>query len=153
MKIFCSYACSGEDQQLLTARMRHVVDVLEGIGHEVYCYHFSAHRSEDTTPRQAMQEALSKLGDYDALFAIIASGRRSEGQLIEIGAALSQGKALYVAEHISAIDATYVPTLADETFIWSTLDDLVKGIRDCFEGASVVKTTGRRMSRDAIVVQ
>lgn len=40
MKLFCAYAFTGEDLEILTKRMRLVVDTLNASGHEAYCNRF-----------------------------------------------------------------------------------------------------------------
>lgn len=40
MKIFCAYAFTGEDVNVLTERMRVVVDTLNSNGHIAYCNRF-----------------------------------------------------------------------------------------------------------------
>ncbi len=42
MKLFCAYAFTGEDVEVLTKRMRTVVDTLNANGHEAYCNRFDA---------------------------------------------------------------------------------------------------------------
>lgn len=132
MKIFCSYAYTGEDSQILEKRLRLVVDELERFGHDVYCFHFTSSQRPDTTPKEAIEEALSRLQHYDALFVMVASDRRSEGLLIEVGAALSQGKKIYIAQHASAVGKTYLPDLAEYSYVWSNEAELVQGITDYF---------------------
>lgn len=132
MKIFCSYAYTGEDEIVLENRLRLMVDELERLGHDVYCFHFSGSQRPGIQPKEAILEALSRLQDYDALFVMLASERRSEGLLIEVGAAISQGKKLFIAQHASAVGKTYLPDLAEYSYVWSNEAELTQGITDYF---------------------
>jgi hypothetical protein len=63
------------------------------------------------------------------VLAIVSSERRSEGMLLELGAALVLGKRLVIALHQNAIGKTYLPELADGSFNWNTKEDLAEGIK------------------------
>lgn len=135
MKIYCSYAYTGEDQVQLQQRLEHVVEEIERLGHTPYCYHFSDHRTSDIAPNDALTEALAQLKSCDAIFVIVSSDRRSEGQLMEVGAALALGKRVFVGQHQTAVDKTYVPSLAEHTFVWDSLNDLIEGLRHLFDSS------------------
>lgn len=130
MKICCSYAFTGEDQAQLQHRLERVVEVIEKNGHSVFCYHFSVHRTPTIAPQDALMEAIQQLKKCDILLAIVTSARKSEGQLMEVGAALSLGKPIVVAQHRSSLDKTYLPGLAEHSFVWNDLDDLIGGVQD-----------------------
>ena len=127
MKLFCSYAYTGEDVEAVTHRMQMVVETLQANDHEVYCPLFD----ESVAPYQAVNDvrsifkhAFEGIHRQDAVVVIIASERRSEGQLIEIGAALSQDKPVYLRQHNTAVDKSYVPKLLSQTYTWETSEDL-----------------------------
>lgn len=111
----------------LAARLRRVTDVLQQQGHRVYCYQFQ--KQIDPTPAEALEAAIRELKACDAVLVIKSSERRSEGQLIEVGAALALGKRLIVAEHQSAVGTTYLPDLTKTSFVWSDEDSLLTGIK------------------------
>lgn len=113
MRIFCSFAYTGEDQAAVEERMGCIVAELEAHGHEVYCNIFDDGIVGFTEPKEFLNRALSVLPEYDIVFVIMTSPRRSEGLLIEVGAALALGKRLIVAEHESVAGGSYVPTLAE----------------------------------------
>lgn len=127
MKLFCAYAFTGEDLETLTKRMRIVVDTLNASGHEAYCNRFdevvSKLQAQDDT-KGIFQEAFKNIEQSEGLVAIIASPSRSIGQIMEIGITMSQGKPVYLFEHISAAGSSYLPKLVDEYFSWQTLEDL-----------------------------
>lgn len=61
--------------------------------------------------------------------AIIASGRKSEGQLMEIGATLAAHKPLYVFVHDSARGvSSHLPKLATEVHTWLSDEDLASKV-------------------------
>lgn len=123
-KIFCSFAYTGEDQKVVEARMKRLVATLEEDGHDVYCQLFDEDTAEFTEPKQFLERTLAVLADYDTVLVIMTSPRRSEGQLIEIGAALVLHKRLVVAQHESSVGVTYVPTLAEASATWKDDDEL-----------------------------
>jgi nucleoside 2-deoxyribosyltransferase len=133
MKIFCTYAYTGEDVSVITVRMRMVVDTLTSQGHEVYCNMFDPATEEIEKRgdfRAIFKNAFEALEKSEEVVAIITSPNRSVGQLIEIGAALSQGKPVHLFEHVSAKDATYLPKLVAEFYEWSTDLDLKKALEN-----------------------
>lgn len=135
MKIFCSYAFTGEDIEKVTTRMRGVVGALQNRGFDVYCDRFDAELkvAQNTNDVRAIfHKAFNELADSDAVVAVVASPRKSVGQLMEIGAACSQGIPLYLFEHSSASRSTYLPDLADKVIIWSNDDDLCAKIDEYF---------------------
>jgi hypothetical protein len=127
MKIFCSYAYTGEDADAVNRRMRLVVDTLKSGGHEAYCVRFDEttakhHASHDM--KGIFDTAFKNLAKNEAMVAIVTSPDRSVGQLMEIGATLSVQKPVYLFEHSSAAGSSYLPELVDKYFQWETEDDL-----------------------------
>lgn len=129
MKIFISYAFTGEDVSAVESRLAAVRDMLLAGNHEVYCFHFDVERTDDMSEAECIRCALKKMVDYDTLIVIATSERRSEGMLIEVGAALARGKQVIYAQHESAIGKTYLPDLASRSFVWSTDDQLMTELK------------------------
>ena len=131
MKLFCSYAFTGEDVTAVEKRMTSVVDALTQAGHEAYCPLFDPYKI-------ALQEkhAINEIFEYDfrniatceAMVAIITSSKKSEGQLMEIGALLAQHKPLYLFMHESALHTSHLPKLTPRVFPWQTDTDLKKAL-------------------------
>src|SRR5687767_903429 len=93
MKLFCAYAFTGEDPEVVTERMRLVVDTLNTNGHEAYCNRFDEvvdHLQEQDDVKGIFKEAFRNIESSEALVAIITSPSRSIGQNMEIGSAMSQ---------------------------------------------------------------
>jgi nucleoside 2-deoxyribosyltransferase len=131
MKIFCSYAYRDEDPHMVTKRMQLVVDTLNAHGHEAYCNRFDAVVDElgsKDDVKGIMQEVLNHIEKSDALVVIIISPRRSIGQIMEIGIALSQKKPVYLFEHTSAAGSSYLPRLVDTYHQWNTEDTLIQAL-------------------------
>lgn len=129
MKLFCSYAYTGEDVDVITNRMQMVVDTLKQNGHEVYCPLFDelvAPLQEANDVKSIFKHAFEGIHRQEGMVVIISSERRSEGQLMEIGAALAQNKPVYLMQHDSAVTTSYLPKLVSETYVWETNDDLKK---------------------------
>lgn len=123
-KIFCSYAFTGEDKLKVEARMRRVVDLLEGYGHEVYCNLFDGATESYGSPRQFLRRAIDQMNECDKILAIQTSPRRSEGMLIEIGVAIARDKSILLAQHQSATGRSYLPDLAKQTQTWQNESEL-----------------------------
>lgn len=128
-KVFCSYAHTGEDAMDVERRMKLVVETFSSVGVNAYCNLYDPEVSDFTVAKQYIDHALNVIKKMDVLFVIMTSERRSEGMLIEIGAAYSVGKPLILARHISANGKTYLDTLATQTFDWETEEELIAGIK------------------------
>jgi hypothetical protein len=132
MKLFCAYAFTGEDVDVMTARMKMVVDVLKGNGHDAYCNIFDPiveKLQEEDDIKGIIQEAFKNIEESEAVVAVITSPSRSIGQIMEIGIALSQKKPVYLYEHSSAKDTSYLPRLVDKYYMWNTLEDLNEALK------------------------
>ena len=123
-KIFCSYAFTGEDKLKVEARMRRVVDLLEGCGCEVYCNLFDSATESYGNPHQFLRRAIDQMNERDKILAIQTSPRRSEGMLIEIGVAIARDKSILLAQHQSATGKSYLPDLAKQTQTWQNESEL-----------------------------
>lgn len=131
MKLFCSFAFTGEDEVAVRARMRVVVDALTSASHEVYCNLFDSAvdeliKSDDY--RGIFTSAFEHLHQCDAVVAIVASPNRSVGQLMELGVALDAGKPIYLFAHTSANSSSYLPQLATSHTAWQTGGDLRRAL-------------------------
>ena len=129
MKIFCAYAFTGEPLDVVTTRMKLVVDTLNAQGHEAYCNRFDpivdALQEKDDTVG-IFKAAFGNIEQSEAVVAIITSPNKSVGQIMEIGAAMSQGKHIYLFEHTSAANSSYLPKLVQKHYTWETDQDLVQ---------------------------
>ena len=137
MKIFCAYAFTGEDKPAVEARMRRVCNALKASGHDVYCNMFAPDYEQLKGVRQIFAHAFAALQAADVVIPVVASDRRSEGQLIEIGAALVLGKPVYLLQHVSATEKSYIQDLATKTVVWHTEDELAA------EAARIAKDIAR----------
>ncbi len=129
MKIFCSFAQTGEDTRLVQERMERVVALLTSLGHEVYCILFDAERDKFQMNGEFLKLALGNIKQYDHVLAIVTSERRSEGMLMEIGAAIELGKPIYLLQHESSVGKTYLPEIADKHKTWLDEDDLIQQLK------------------------
>lgn len=111
-KIFCSYAFTGEDKLKVETRMRRVVDLLEGCGHEVYCNLFDSATESYDSPRQFLRRAIDQMNECDKILAIQTSPRRSEGMLIEIVPDLARQTQTWHSE--SELDTAIITLIKSE---------------------------------------
>lgn len=136
MKAFVSYAFTGEDETVLTARLRNIKKVFDKLHINSYINMFSPGYSDlverNATGGEYMCSALPDLQTSDVVLVLNTSPRRSEGMLMEIGAALAWGKKIILAQHASSVGETYLPTLAKETFVWQSDEDLLQKVEQLF---------------------
>lgn len=134
MKIFVSYAVTGEDPAKVKQLLRRVRDALEGlhVSYHINCFAdgYEPLVKGDATPDEYLRFAFKQLGDSDAVLILMTSPRRSEGMLMEVGAAAWLKKKVILAQHESSVGQTYLPTIADEAFVWQTEDDLFGKLED-----------------------
>ncbi len=133
MKLFCAYAFTGEDVDEVTSLMQSVVDSLSSAGYDVYCERFDQVATE-MGAKGDMKSLFARVFGYikerDAVVAIVTSPSRSVGQMMEIGVALNLKKPIYLFEHISATNSSYLSKLADKSFVWSSNEDLVGQLKN-----------------------
>ncbi|MGB2787449.1 MAG: hypothetical protein WBB94_03650 [Candidatus Saccharimonadaceae bacterium] len=133
MKLFCAYAFTGHDVDVVTKLMQLVVDTLSTEGHGVYCERFDS-IATDMGDRGDMKALFTRVFDFiaktDAVVVVVASPSRSVGQLMEIGVALSLKKPIYLFEHVSAKDSSYLSSLADKSFVWSSDKELTSQLKN-----------------------
>lgn len=133
MKIFISNAVTGEDREIVTVRMQHVVNALKEAGHEPYCALFDPHRDELIVQGDKLavfKYAFENIANSDAMVAIVASDSKSEGQLMEIGVLIDQSKPLYLFVNESASDApTHLTEIATKTWTWSNDEGLINQLK------------------------
>jgi len=127
--VFCSYAFTGEDTATVQNRMKLVVAAFSTAGIRAYCNLDDPDVADFSTAKQYIDHALGVLKGMDVVCVIMTSERRSEGMLMEIGAAYAAGKPIILARHVSASGRTYIDTLATTVFDWSTEDELLTGIQ------------------------
>lgn len=132
MKIFISYAFTGESEPEVAARLTAVQSTLEKTGHQVYCFHFDPVRTLDMSEAECIAIALDKMVGNDVVLALGVSERRSEGMLLEIGASLVRNMPVVYAQNVSAVGTSYLPSLADYTFVWRDENELLQRLREYF---------------------
>lgn len=133
MKVFVSYAFTGEDEAALTERLHNVKNILDQLGVDYYINIYDpAYQSlvdADATPDAYLAEAFKELKLSNTVLVVNTSDRRSEGMLMEIGAAKILGKKIILAQHQTSVGKSYLPTIADQSFVWQTEDELVSKLR------------------------
>lgn len=128
MKLFCANSFTGEDPAEVSQRMQAVVAALEQAGHGAYCPVFDPHKIKLQAAGDVsaiFSYAFENIRQREGLVVIATSSQKSEGMLMEIGAALMLGKPVYLFAHAAiAANPSHVPKLATKVFTWATLDEL-----------------------------
>lgn len=129
-KVFLSYAWTGEDTEVIMRRMSSIVELLRSNGFASYCNFDDPDIKAFSQPGQFVKHALEKLRDCDVLVAIVSSERRSQGQLMEIGAALYAGKPVVAVMHTSSLGTGYLEDseLVDFMVSWESDKELLEKI-------------------------
>jgi len=134
VKIFVSYAATGEDPAKVKQLLERVRDALEElhVSYHINCFAdgYESLIQGKATPDEYLRFAFNQLGDSGVALILMTSPRRSEGMLMEVGVAAWLKKRIILAQHESSVGQTYLPTIADETFIWQTEDDLFGKLED-----------------------
>lgn len=140
MKVFVSYAFTGEDHAVLQERLSGLRDVFNELGLDFYINIFAADwqamMDRNATSAEFLKDALRDMKTSDVALIIQSSERRSEGMLIEIGAAFAMGKKIVLAQHVSCVGKTYLPTIANHTFLWNDNAELLELSKDYFNGTT-----------------
>lgn len=138
MRIFCSYAFTGEDQVVLQKRLSSLRSVFErcSVGYYINCFapEWQSMMDCNVTGGEFLQLALKELKKCDKVLVIMASPRRSEGMLMEVGAAACLKKPIILAQHQSAVGQTYLTTVAEHTLTWNTDDELINKVKEYVDG-------------------
>lgn len=134
MKIFVSYAFTGEDFKVLRQRLNKLREVFDSLGVDYYINTFAPEwqgmMDRSATGGEFLHFALKDMKTNDIVFVIQASERRSEGMLMEIGAAVAMGKTIVLAQHVSSIGKTYLNTVVNDTFTWQTEEELLQKTKE-----------------------
>jgi hypothetical protein len=137
MKVFVSYAFTGEDFDTLRQRLSGLRDLFGEMGLDYYINTFAsdwqAMMDRGATGGEFLDFALEDMKTSDLVLVLNSSERRSEGMLMEIGAAVAMNKKILLAQHQSSIGKTYTNTVADETFVWSSESELLEKVRQVIQ--------------------
>lgn len=140
MKVFVSYAFTGEDFDVLRTRLAGLRDIFKKLGLEYYINTFAPEwqsmMDNNANGGEFLHAALKNMKTSDIVFVVNTSERRSEGMLMEIGAAVAMGKQIVLAQHTSSIGKTYLNTVANDVFEWSLEQELLHKTADYFSALS-----------------
>lgn len=138
MKVFVSYAFTGEDEMALTKRLDNIRKIFERLKLKyyinIYDPDYQGMVDNNATPDEYLTAAFKELKTSSTVLVINTSDRSSEGVLMEIGAAKMLGLEIILAQHQSSVGKTYTPTVANESFIWQTESELLEKIEEIFNG-------------------
>lgn len=131
MKIFISYRYAGEDLSTLKGILEKIVSIFESRGFSVFCSfgYNDFFKEKDYSNKQILDYALKELGESDYVFALVKSQEKSEGMLLELGCAYARNKKIILAKK-NDVYTTFLQELAEQTILFSDLDDLYKQLED-----------------------
>lgn len=142
MKVFVSYAFTGEEEAALAERLHAIKGVLESLAVDYYINIYDPDYREmvenNVTPDVYLEAAFKSLKSSDVVLVINTSERRSEGMLMEVGAAKILNKKIIIAQHKTSVGKTYLPDVADETFVWSSEVELLNSVRESIQKLNYV---------------
>lgn len=126
MRIFLSHAYTNEDHAIVRTRMKKIVDLFAKQGVEAYCDLFDPRCDILTTPKQFIESAIEEIRQSDKVLVLMTSPHRSEGMLIEVGAALTLKKPIVLMQQVRSVESTYLDELVQQTLIWNDEEALFK---------------------------
>lgn len=100
--VFLSFAFTGQDQSVIEHRMKNIYKILVDGGIKTYCNLYGDNCKNFTLPGEFVCTAIDELKECTKLVAIVASDHRSQGQLMEIGAAIALGMPVMTFMNASA---------------------------------------------------
>lgn len=109
-------------------------DALAEVGLESYCNLFDPEmRAMNGDAGMILKDVVGgKLKNYDVVYVVTTSERRSEGISMEVGAALALGKPIYLAQHKTSIGTHTIDELAEKQFVWETEEELIEKTKELF---------------------
>lgn len=120
--VFLSFAFTGQDQAVIEKRMEGIYKALQNAGIKAYCNLYDDNCKDFTLPGEYICAAIEELKGRTKLVAIVASDHRSQGQLMEIGAAIALGLPVITFMNESAKGTGYIedPRISQVTSFWRT---------------------------------
>lgn len=130
MKFFIGQAVTGEDLDKLRAELEGVYKVLEDKGHSSYdVLREDRSEFEKYNKGERMGHAFKEIDKCDVFLAIVRSGRRSEGMLMEIGYCLAKEKRIVLAIK-KDVEDTYLREMTNEVIEFEDSGDFVLKLRE-----------------------
>lgn len=126
--VFLSFAYTGQDQAVIEQRMERLYHILTNAGVKAYCNLYDDTCKDFSLPGEFVCAAIEELKTCTKLVAIVASDHRSQGQLMEIGAAIAFGLPVLTLMNESAKGTGYIedPHISSITHFWHTDEELQK---------------------------
>ncbi len=120
------------DQAMIQSNVLGVAQQMRSLGHEVYVNLEDDDVVEGQAPGTYVVDAIKKLEECDALLALKVVKGRSEGQLMEIGAAKAWGKPVVLCLKHGMGEGSYMDdsNIADQVLIWTDTTELLKKPED-----------------------
>jgi nucleoside 2-deoxyribosyltransferase len=127
MKIQLAYRFTGENQQELTEILKQITKILENSGHQVYCPILDPNRPSEK--KELFIGTINKIKETDSLLAIIKTSDKSEGMLMEIGAAFALNKKVIIAIKKDVKD-THLKDLSNQIIEFNDIKELCDELKN-----------------------
>lgn len=129
-KVFISFAFTGQNKRLTQKRLKNLCTVFKAHGVSSYCDLFDKRIAHLHRPAEFIIDAIRQLKNHDILLVIKDSPHRSEGMLIEMGAALACNVPVITLLHESAQGTTYTddPLISANVIVWNTEEELIAAV-------------------------
>ncbi len=112
--------------------MKNIYKILVDGGIKTYCNLYDDNCKNFTLPGEFVCTAIDELKECTKLVAIVASDHRSQGQLMEIGAAIALGMPVMTLMNVSAKGTGYIedPHISSESQFWHDDEELLQIVAD-----------------------
>ena len=125
MKIFVSYRFTGEEPKELKHFIESTCNALEKTGCNFFCSYFSEEffRQQNFSHKQILEYAFKEIDTSDCILALIKSGEKSEGMLLEIGYAIAKKKKFILALK-KGVKPFFLEEMAEKVIEFEGIEDL-----------------------------
>lgn len=130
-KVFLCFSWTGEDHVVVERRMNGIEKILRDGGIDAYCNLTDPLIKDFTKPGQFISHAFEKIRGKDVLVIVKSSSGRSEGQLMEIGAALFSGIPIITLIKSGLESETYIhdSDISKAAIFWDNEEDLMEKVK------------------------
>lgn len=130
MKTFISYRHTGEKLEDLHRLLGGLCEMLKQRNIDPYCTLFNQDEftTRELSAANIMKHVFEVINASDFLLVVLASEKKSEGMLMEVGYCIAKGIPVMVAVK-QGVEDTYLPDMTPFVLYWKTVPDLVNQLK------------------------